>query len=198
MANTCDRGASSITAAQILDVAERLVQSRGFNGFSYADVAGELKITKPPCITTSPSKAELGEALINRYTDRFAAALDDLDVTAPDGPAKLGAMSTSTWTCCGTSGCVSAGCWPPSTRRFPAAIRDAVLGFFDHNETWLDLVLEVGRADGTLSFKEPARDRARVLVAALEGSMLVARPYGSFDRFEVVASRLVDELVARR
>ena len=38
------------TATQILDVAERLVQVRGFNGFSYADVAAELKITKggPP------------------------------------------------------------------------------------------------------------------------------------------------------
>jgi TetR/AcrR family transcriptional repressor of nem operon len=27
------------TATRILDVAERLVQSRGFNGFSYANVA---------------------------------------------------------------------------------------------------------------------------------------------------------------
>lgn len=38
------------TATQILDVAERLVQLRGFNGFSYADVAAELKLTKaaPP------------------------------------------------------------------------------------------------------------------------------------------------------
>ena len=34
------------TATQILDVAERLAQSRGFNGFSYADVAAELHLTK--------------------------------------------------------------------------------------------------------------------------------------------------------
>ena len=30
------------TATRILDSAERLVQHRGFNGFSYADVAAEL------------------------------------------------------------------------------------------------------------------------------------------------------------
>jgi hypothetical protein len=30
------------TATRILDSAESLVQVRGFNGFSYADVAGEL------------------------------------------------------------------------------------------------------------------------------------------------------------
>ena len=34
------------TASKILDVAERLVQVRGFNGFSYADIAAELHITK--------------------------------------------------------------------------------------------------------------------------------------------------------
>ena len=33
-------------AAHILDVAERLVQTRGFNGFGYADIAAELRITK--------------------------------------------------------------------------------------------------------------------------------------------------------
>jgi AcrR family transcriptional regulator len=40
------------TAARILDSAERLVQSRGFNGFSYADVAAELGVTT----TTSPAR----------------------------------------------------------------------------------------------------------------------------------------------
>ena len=33
-------------AARILDIGERLVQVRGFNGFSYADVAAELDMTK--------------------------------------------------------------------------------------------------------------------------------------------------------
>ena len=35
------------TASKILDVAERLVQLRGFNGFSYADVAEELEFLLP-------------------------------------------------------------------------------------------------------------------------------------------------------
>ena len=34
------------TPQRILDIAERLVQTRGFNGFSYADIAGPLRITK--------------------------------------------------------------------------------------------------------------------------------------------------------
>ena len=44
-------------------MAERLVQSRGFNGFSYADVASELGVTKASLHYHYPGKAELGEAL---------------------------------------------------------------------------------------------------------------------------------------
>ena len=34
------------TTSRILDVAERLLQVRGYNGFSYGDVATELGITR--------------------------------------------------------------------------------------------------------------------------------------------------------
>jgi hypothetical protein len=52
------------TAARILDVAERLAQVRGFNGFSYADIAAELGITKAALHYHFASKADLGEALM--------------------------------------------------------------------------------------------------------------------------------------
>ena len=49
------------TATRILDSAESLVQVRGFNGFSYADVAAELAVTKAACTTTSPARPSSGE-----------------------------------------------------------------------------------------------------------------------------------------
>ena len=74
------------TASRILDVAERLVQIRGFNGFSYADIAAELKITKAALHYHFAGKADLGEALIARYASRFAEALASLDTG--DGTAQ--------------------------------------------------------------------------------------------------------------
>src|SRR3954468_24431978 len=76
-------------AARILDSAERLVQRRGFNGFSYADVAAELSITKASLHYHFPSKGTLGEALIVRYGERFAAALAAIDAAPGDTHAKL-------------------------------------------------------------------------------------------------------------
>ena len=75
MARARQRVEAADTASRILDVAERLVQTRGFNGFSYADIAAELKISKPSLHYHFPSKAALGEALIGRYAARFTEAL---------------------------------------------------------------------------------------------------------------------------
>jgi TetR/AcrR family transcriptional repressor of nem operon len=51
---------------QILDVAEHLAQVRGFNGFSYADIAAELGITKAAVHYHFANKSELGRALVVR------------------------------------------------------------------------------------------------------------------------------------
>ena len=67
-------GAGS-TADRVLDVAERLVQRRGFNGFSYADIAAEVGIKTASLHYHFPTKADLGRALVVRYTEVFGAAL---------------------------------------------------------------------------------------------------------------------------
>ena len=44
------------TSARILDIAERLVQTRGFNAFSYADIAAALHVTKATLHYHFPTK----------------------------------------------------------------------------------------------------------------------------------------------
>jgi TetR/AcrR family transcriptional repressor of nem operon len=51
----------------------------------------------------------------------------------------------------------------------PQAMQDAVIRFFDQNESWLEGVLEQGRADGSLHFAGSARDIARMIVGVLKG-----------------------------
>jgi TetR/AcrR family transcriptional repressor of nem operon len=54
------------TRVRILDAAERMLQVRGYNGFSYGDVAEELGITRAALHYHFKGKAELGQALIER------------------------------------------------------------------------------------------------------------------------------------
>src|SRR5208282_2895223 len=76
-------------AAAILNVAERLAQTRGYNGFSYADIAAELGVTKASLHYHFPSKAELGRALIERYHVLFGAALEAIDQGTKEPHKKL-------------------------------------------------------------------------------------------------------------
>jgi TetR/AcrR family transcriptional regulator, transcriptional repressor for nem operon len=179
------------TASQILDVAERLVQTRGFNGFSYADVAAELKITKAALHYHFAGKAELGEALIARYAGRFAEALAAVDTRVPAAPAKLDAYASLYLDVLRDRRMCLCGMLAAEYQTLPKPMQDTVIRFFDQNETWLKGVLEQGQKEGTLEFTGSASDAARMIVSGLEGAMLVARPYGDLARFQAAAKRLL-------
>ena len=189
------RTAQPRTAERILDVAEALVQSRGFNGFSYADVAEELQITKAGLHYHFPGKGELGEALIDRYATRFAEALVAVDRDEPDAPAKLRAYARLYADVFQDDRMCLCGMLAADYATLPDPMRERVVGFFDDNERWLARVLDAGRRDGSLRFQGPPRGVARTLVGGLEGAMLVARPYGDVRRFRAAAALLIDGLV---
>jgi TetR/AcrR family transcriptional repressor of nem operon len=179
------------TPARILDSAERLVQLRGFNGFSYADIAAELGVTKASLHYHFASKAELGEALMERYAERFAEALADVDENLDDERDKLAAYADLYAEVLRGRRMCLCGMLAADYETLPDPMRRTVVRFFDDNEAWLEGVLEQGRRRGTLRFDGEARDAARLIVSGLEGAMLVARPYGDLERFQAAADRLL-------
>lgn len=182
------------TAERVLDVAERLVQVRGFNGFSYADAAAELGITKAALHYHFAGKAELGEALIARYASRFAAALASIDDEVDGAEAKLGAYARLYGDVLRDERMCLCGMLAAEYQTLPEPMRHAVVKFFDDNETWLAAVLEDGRQAAALQFAGSAREAARMIVSSLEGAMLVARLYGDPTQFEAAANRLLARL----
>jgi TetR/AcrR family transcriptional repressor of nem operon len=184
------------TATRILDVAERLAQVRGFNGFSYADIAAELGITKAALHYHFASKADLGEALIGRYAARFSEALAAIDAAALAAPAKLRGYAELYIDVLRNQRMCLCGMLAAEYPTLPDAMRASVVSFFDHNETWLQHVLEQGRGDGSLQFSGSTRDIARMIISCLEGAMLVTRPYGDVPRFQDAAASLVESLTS--
>jgi len=186
----------SDAATAILDIAERLAQTKGYNGFSYADIAAELGVTKASLHYHFPSKAELGRALIERYEAVFGAALEAIDQMAAKPPEKLrryvglydAVMRNDRMCLCGMLAAEYA--------TLPAPMQAELKRFFDMNERWLTKVLLPGRQSGLLLFKESASERARVILAALEGAMLVARSYGDPRRFQAAAEHVLEDLGA--
>jgi TetR/AcrR family transcriptional regulator, transcriptional repressor for nem operon len=179
------------TVTRILDIAERLVQTRGFNGFSYADVASELGVTTASLHYHFRGKAELGHALIERYARRFCEALAELDERLPAGPAKLAAYAGLYADVLRKGRMCLCGMLAAEYQTLPEPMRQAVVRFLDESETWLKNTLEEGRSDGALTFSGSPRKAARLIVSGLEGALLVARPYGDPARFEAAADALL-------
>jgi TetR/AcrR family transcriptional repressor of nem operon len=190
MAQTQQRGDPD-TPTRILDIAERLVQTHGFNGFSYADIASELKISKASLHYHFASKAELGGALIQRYVGRFGDALVAIDERDVEAPAKLEAYANVYADVLRDGRMCLCGMLAAEYDTLPTPMRDAIIGFFDDSEAWLLRVLEQGEHAGTLQLGGSAGDIAQTILSSLEGALLIARPYGDVARFEAAAALLL-------
>jgi TetR/AcrR family transcriptional repressor of nem operon len=182
------------TAQRILDIAERLVQTRGFNGFSYADIASALALSKASLHYHFPTKAELGQHLIARYEASFLRALAEIDRTSADAREKLRRYARIYADVLRTDRMCLCGMLAAEYATLPKPMKDEMRHYFDENERWLTAVLEQGRQSARLRFTGSALDVARALVGALEGAMMIARSYGEVARFEAVVERLLAEL----
>ncbi len=191
-------GQRTSTATRILDAAERVVQSKGFGCFSYADVASELKITKAAMHYHYPGKAELGEALIARYSARFAGALTALDAAGGSALAKLEGYIDLYADVLSQQKMCLCGMLAAEYDTLPAPMQAEVVRFFDQNEDWLERVLEQGRSEGTIRFGRSARDAALMIISALEGALLVTRPYGDPKKFRSTAEAMLSGLYTTR
>jgi TetR/AcrR family transcriptional repressor of nem operon len=193
---TTGKGRRGETPGQILDVAEELVQLRGFNGFSYADVARSLGVTNASLHYHFPGKADLGSALVGRYSERFEGALAEIEGRHERGDERLAAYAHLYGDVLRARRMCLCGMLAAEYQTLPDEMRDAIVSFFDSNESWLGRVLEEGRAGGTLAFTGSAAERARAVIGGLEGAMLVARLYGEPERFTTAADQLVGALGA--
>lgn len=184
------------TAERILETAERLVQTQGFNAFSYADIAEEVGITKASLHYHFPTKVKLGARLISRYTETFQRALLAIDESHDDARQKLESYVRLYESVLRNNRMCLCGMLAADYATLPRPMRELLKTFFDVNESWLAQVLEQGRAKKQLRLAGPAQEEARLLLAGLEGAMLVARSYSEVGRFNAVAARLLAALGA--
>ena len=184
------------TAKRILDAAERLAQSRGYNGFSYADISAKVGISKASLHHHFQTKATLGRALIERYRRQFMRALTAIDAQGLDAADKLRSYARLYAAVLEGDRLCLCGMLAAEYDTLPAPMQHGIRQFFDANEEWLAAVLEQGRSDGQFHRRGSARENAQLLLSALEGAMLVARPYQDVARFNVASEQLLAGLQA--
>lgn len=186
----------SATAGQILDIAEMLIQTRSYSAFSYQDIADALGIRKASIHYHFASKADLGAAVVDRYVERFGAALEAIGQDESKSsmamldfyvdPYLQFAKTPDRVCLCGAL----AGEMPA----LPTKMRAHVDAFFKAHHAWLAGILKRGVIRGEFRLASSPAKTARLVLAALQGALLVKRTTGDPAQLKDVVTVLKAQL----
>lgn len=182
------------TREQILNVAEQRLVRLGFNGFSYGDVAHELGLTTASIHYHFPAKADLGVALIERYSSNLERACAAIVATKTDSGAQMkayvkmfdvAAQKGELLTCCVLAA---------EYATLPKTMQDRLRALFDGNKQWLIGVIERGVAAGSFAVRHKPAELADAAASALHGALVVARANGGITMFRTSVALLLQGL----
>jgi len=186
------RQARSETASKILDLAEMLIQTRGYNAFSYQDIADALGVTKTSVHYHFESKTDLGIAVIERYTKTFGDELTR--IVANESASSLSMFDhytkpflqfaeTSDRVCL-------CGALAGEVLALPEPLRERVERFFKSHQQWLTDILKRGVARGEFELAASPMKMARTVFGALQGALLVKRATGDLSQLKDVVAAI--------
>ncbi len=172
---------------EILDVAEGFARERGYNGFSFRDIATKVGIKSASVHYHFPTKGDLGEALARRYADRFFSELGEPTAVASArrrfaryvGTFRKALTVDKKMCLCGMLGAEVAS--------LPPAVVAETDRFFTRNIDWLQAAFPGGA--------KRTRRRAIFILATLEGAMVIARTFHDAEAFDATTAELASAVL---
>lgn len=170
---------------QILSEAENRVRTGGYNNVSFRDLADAVGIKSASVHYHFPTKADLGVALAERYTDSFMLNLGSAKDASNDDPFASyielfrHALNVDKKMClCGVLGAELDG--------LPSVVRLATRRFFERNIEWLSDAHQHKYG----SNRTEASTAAIKLISLLEGALLVSRSLDNTSLFDQAVNAL--------
>ncbi len=183
------------TKIALLVAAEDAVRARGYDGFSYADLAAMVGIRKASVHHHYATKADLVLALIERYSAELFTTLDRIAQTEATGGARLrafvgayrAALAGGDRVCLCVALCIG--------REGLSTEILARLDMFHSTITaWLEDGFAIGKNDGTIVDVGDCHAEAAGCLAQMEGAQLIARAAKDVRRFDAATERLLARL----
>lgn len=179
----------------ILNLAESLLQDRGFNGFSYANIASELGVKNAAIHYHYPTKEDLGRAVIKRYRDRFQLWINNARVKDLAPEAKLDWFLSIYTDMRADKGKVClVGAMESEFNSIPEGLRAQVEALHKELLTWLESTLGEGRGAGVFRFNGEAANKAALILSSLQGALQMARALGAKKFHNVIEQVRLDLL----
>lgn len=165
------------TKTKIIDLAEILIRTKGYNGFSYKDIAAALGVKNAAIHYHFPKKSDLGLQIIQQTRAEFqqlTTRLDQLDDARAQllSFAKLYQRSQNRGLVC------FMGALGPSFDALPEIMQTALQAASVEVRAWVQGALDRGRTRQELVFSGSSKSRADVIVSALMASLILSKVTG--------------------
>ncbi len=171
---------------KILEAAERRVRGAGFAEMSFRDLANDVGIKSASVHYHFPTKHDLGAALVETYAEQFERRLNEIDKSDLEEALEsfIGiyaqALVVDEAIClCAIMGAEAIG--------LPSEVNQRIKDFFQMNLAWLEGLFEAHLGD-----RRP--ETATMIVASLEGAMIVASVSRDRALFERVAKAVLQTM----
>jgi TetR/AcrR family transcriptional repressor of nem operon len=188
----------SDTQSKILAHGETLVRRMGYSGFSYAALAETLGIRKASIHHHFRLKDDLILALVQAYDSRYDEVLESIRASKDDAIERVDAYGRLYLTGVESDqGCLCAALAIELEALSPA-IRSAVTDFFNKHLKWLEQVLKDGRKSEQINAQINPKNTARMIIATLEGALLMERMLNGSKGFEAALKALRESLSVAR
>ncbi|MEP7136351.1 MAG: TetR/AcrR family transcriptional regulator [Chloroflexota bacterium] len=179
----------------ILNLAEALLQDKGFNGFSYAHIAAEFGVKNAAIHYHFPSKEALASAVIRRYRERFQLWINNARVKDLVPEKKLdwffgiySEMRADQGKIC------LVGSLEAEFNSIPVGLQAEVEGLHKELLKWLEATLSEGKTAGVFNFTGQSANKAALILSSIQGALQMARALGTKKFRDVIEQNRSDLL----
>lgn len=182
-----------VTKRKILDLAETLLQHRGYNAFSYQHLSSELGIKNAAIHYHFPTKKDLGIQIIERTRARFLKWTNNPEHRILPTREQLDWFVKSYQYNLNTNNRVCLiGSLATDYYTLPLSMQSAINKLSYEVQAWLARLLDSGRQAGEISFEGPSQDKALTIISSLGGSLQLARLMGNEYHHRIVNQIYID------
>lgn len=136
------------TAAKIADIAEKYIQCRGFNGFSFRDIQDELGIKTASIHYHYKTKQDLAIVVFERYLERYKTALTAIEQQNLTATDKLKALANIFITVRNEGKLCLCGMYASDFYSLTDSLNIQLDRFVAFNEQWIEQVITAGINNG--------------------------------------------------
>jgi AcrR family transcriptional regulator len=165
----------SVTREKILELAEELILTKGYNGFSYQDISNVMGIKNAAVHYYFPSKENLGTSILKTNMQRFEEMVENMQNRDFDEWHQLESFMKIYLKSNRDNKICLIGSLGTDINTLSDPMRIELQKMVDRIINWMEITLEKGREKGLFQFRTLAHDEALHILSSLVAGLQLAR-----------------------